>query len=171
MVVLVLLAIPSAATAQASADSQERADGIAIGVVLTPALEGSGPWLMPGVRVSIPLGSRTGLDVEGGRIFGGVNAYGAIRTFGAVQVRRQRGEPRAQAAERYWKFGLHYFPEDDFTPEGGPAGRVHHTAALLGLGWSHLVTSASRLDAEIGFSGGDGIMCFATVALKWRVRR
>src|SRR4051794_10330166 len=83
-------------------------EGVAIGAVITPALEGGGPWFMPAVRVSAPLGSKVGVDVSAGRISGGTNRFAEIRSFYAAQTRILRAARTSDVERRYWFVGPLY---------------------------------------------------------------
>src|SRR5688572_29387810 len=94
------------ARAQSVAPSDRPARDVpAIGVSATPALEGGGPWFMPGLRVSIPCGPTHGFDLEAGRIFGGTNQFAIIRPFFAGQLRFTRNPSQGHVPAKYWLAG------------------------------------------------------------------
>ena len=127
-------------------------EGLVVGVMATPALEGGGPWFMPAVRVSAPLGPRMGVDFDVGRIFGGTD----IRSFQAVQLRLLPARRRGPESS-YWIVGLMRLN----------ATRSRYTSGTLGRGWSHTYRTGLRLTNEVGFSGGDGYLCFVTAGVQW----
>ena len=129
---ILLISFTANGSAQDLVVAPEVRDGLAIGTVLTPAVNGSDPWLLAGLRVSIPIGSRTAIDLDGGRIFGGVSSYGAFGEYAGIQFRRLRAERTAAGDSTYLIFGVHYLPEEDIDRFGRPAGRKHHVLAVLG---------------------------------------
>ena len=66
----VLLMTASAHAQDEPSDSAGPREGISIGAVAIPALEGGGPWFMPAIRLSAPLGAKVGVDIDAGRVFG-----------------------------------------------------------------------------------------------------
>ena len=150
----------------ASVDAQPQAEASAprerpaFGGLATPALEGSGPWFLTGVRRSLPIGARHVLDVDGGRIFGGASAYGSFRRFAAAQLRFYRGVQES-GTRRYWIGGLQYLPEIE-----SDGNRKRHSALVIGHGWSQAFGGA-RVLQEIGFSGGDGFLFYVTTGVQW----
>lgn len=141
---------------------------LAIGAVITPALEGGGPWFMPAIRLSAPLGSKLAIDVDAGRIFGGVNKYAEIQRFYGAQIRFLRSELRSDSTRGYWLVGPLYLP---FTKLDGKGNFVRHTSTTfltVGHGWDQLFPSGSRLNGEIGLSGGDGFIFYARAGVQWR---
>ena len=89
--VVSVVAVASSASAQSpgqpSPTDPPVRDGIVIGVTVTPALDGfSDLWLMPAGRLSVPLGTRAGLDLEAGRIIGATLEYPASSELSKTQV-------------------------------------------------------------------------------------
>jgi hypothetical protein len=142
------------------------AEGPAIGLTATPALEGGGPWFMPGVRLSLPLGGRHAIDLEGGRILGATGEFARIRTYYASQVRFMR-PPSREGRGRYWLAGLRYidrarlFPTRDLEAVEDP-----DVALTVGYGWNQR-RRRLRTVQEVGFSGGEGFLVYATLGLQW----
>lgn len=141
-------------------------DGVAFGGVFAPALEGSGPWLMPSIRLSVPLGARHGIDVDSGAIVGGVNKYSEIRSFLAFQIRFLKEPLDAQGRTRYWLIGPMYMPDVQVDRERRVVSRKGHTALTIGHGWAQRFRSGARVTGEIGFSGGDGFLVFAGLGVQ-----
>src|SRR4249920_720449 len=110
-------------------------EGLAIGVLAIPALEGGGPWFMPAVRFSVPLGSKAGVDLDAGRVFGASNKYSEIRSFYAAQIRVRRAPRAGEDSARYWLAGLQYF---NITKLDGRGTVIRHKpsgALSAGHGW------------------------------------
>jgi len=161
------IVIGSCAPAYAQADSPAPSaaapsEGIAFGALLTPALEGGGPWFMSGLRLSLPLGARHVLDVDAGRIDGGESSYGSFRRFASAQVRFYRGPRESESPRRYWIGGLQYLPETE-----SDGRRKHHNALVIGHGWSQAFRNGARVLGEVGFSVGDGFLIYVTTAVQW----
>jgi hypothetical protein len=93
---LVLPAHAAAQPADGAPDDAPSHDKFALGVTVTPAITGSGPWLIPALRVTTPLAGRFGLDVESGAIF----EPGRIDTYLGAQLRIAR-KPAAERAAMY----------------------------------------------------------------------
>jgi hypothetical protein len=140
---------------------------ISLGALATPALEGAGPWFMPAVRLSLPLGSRHGVDLDGGRIYGGSNKYADIRTFYAAQIRFLRGARLADGSARYWLAGLKYLAITKLDGAGSVVKKKADVPATFGHGWSQVFRNGARVANEIGFSGGNGFMFYASVGVQW----
>lgn len=167
-VLVLVAALAGAAPAFAQTETSAPQDaalreGLAVGGLIAPALEGGGPWLMPAIRLSVPLGSRHGFDVETGRVFGGSDPrWGSIRRYSSVQLRFQRQRPEGSEVARYWLAGLQHLPETE-----ADGRRKNHTALVIGHGWSQAYRSGARLLSEIGFAGGDGFMFFVNAGVQW----
>lgn len=142
-------------------------EGITIGGIAVPAWEGGGPWFMPGVRLSAPLGARVGVDFDAGRVYGASSKYADIRRFYAGQLRFIRRTTSADNVSRYWLGGLTYFKTTKLDGQGGVVNHQPHTALSIGHGWSQAWANGTRVVNEIGFSGGDGFMVYATVGVQW----
>jgi hypothetical protein len=170
LILLAALALQSArAEAQTAVDPApaQLRESVAFGVTATPALEGGGPWFLPAVRLSASLGARVGVDVDAGRIYGGVNKYSEIRRFQAVQL-RILGEPRPMdMTARYWAAGLMYFRIAKFDGKGTFVGNKPHVGLTIGRGWSQVFSNGTRVVNEIGFMGGEGFMFYATAGVQW----
>jgi hypothetical protein len=164
LAVLALVALAASATRAAAqsettspASPRERAS---VALAASVALEGSGPWLVPGVRVAVPLGGRVAVDVEAARVFGGRSEYGSITSLVAVNVRFLRRAREADGAGRYWLAGARYYPIT-----GSHASFSSDVAATFGHGWDQVFASGRRLGAEVGFSGGRGYLVFLTIVV------
>ena len=156
------------AIAQTAAPSDRPArDGLAIGVIATPALEGGGPWVMPGVRVSMPCGPTHGFDFEAGRIFGGTSQFAVIRAFVAGQLRFTRNQSEDHATTKYWLAGLKYFNRRKLDGHGTGLEDDPDMALLLGHGWKQSFHNGVRAIAELGFGGGEGLMVYLSLGVQW----
>ncbi len=162
IVAAAILGLFAPCQAQESSPSSGVRDRIAVGGLVTPALEGSGPWFMPGLRVSVPLGSRHGLDVDLGRVFGGTNKYGSIRRYHSAQVRFDRETTATSVVRSYWLAGIQHLPERE--PDGR---RKHHAAMTIGRGWRQWFSNGMRVTGEAAFSGGDGLMVYVAIGVLW----
>mgnify|MGYP006274997255 CR=1 FL=1 len=164
-----LLCAPVSASAQAPASP---ADPMSIGGMVGPGL-GNRPWLLPGARVSVPLSSRLGLDIDAGAVIGsdteggvqhGVQMYTRYRWFAGAQVRVM--QPRsASGASRYFLLGPVLFrdaPRPAETREDLPAVRV-------GYGWDWLKRRGQRIALEVGVAGSEGPVVYATAVIQFRV--
>jgi hypothetical protein len=173
--VLILVLLPSAqAAAMQSEESTPRPpqrDGFAIGVLATPALEGGGPWFMPAVRVSAPLGTRHAVDVDGGAIYLATNRFAEIKSFVAAQLRFARAPRDTSTTARYWLAGLRYVPIKKSTGDAGAYHRTEDLAVLVGHGWKETFANGTRVLSEIGFAGGSGFMAYITIGLQFGARR
>ena len=165
VVVFVALGLPGAARAQAAAEPvQPVRERISVGLATNAALEGSGPWFAPGIRLGVPLTSRVSVDIESSAVFGGrlEPPYGSITSFLAVNARRLRNDRASDGTARYWMFGLRY------TPIKWPPDKVepHDDLAItFGHGWDQIFPSRWRVGGEVGFSGGNGFLLFATIVI------
>jgi hypothetical protein len=168
---LVTLALSGAAYAQ---DGTARPPGafqrgeLAIGAVITPALEGGGPWFMPAIRLSAPLGAKHAIDLDAGRIYGGNSKYGEIERFYGAQIRFLRSELRSEAARGYWLAGALSLPITKLDGKGNFVGRKSTTLMTVGRGWDQLILSGSRLTGETGVSLGDGLIFYVRAGVQWR---
>ena len=117
---------------------------------------------MSGLRLSLPLGVKHVLDIDGGRIDGGASPYGSFHRFASAQVRFYRGPREAGRARRYWIGGLQYLPEIE-----SDGRRKPHNALVIGHGWSEAYRNGARVLSEVGFSGGDGYLFYVTAAVQW----
>ena len=142
-------------------------EGISLGAVVTPAWEGGGPWFMPAVRLSAPLGARVGVDIDAGRVFGASSKYADIRSFYAGQIRYIRKSRTPDDIARYWLTGLTYLNSTKLDGQGATVHHKPHTALSIGHGWSYLSDNGTRAVNEIGFSGGDGFMVFVSLGVQW----
>jgi len=136
--------------------------------VLSPALEGGGPWLMTGLRISTPLGSRAGLDVESGAIFGGKTVFSSITSFNALQLRLMRTRRADDGRARAWLVGLFHVPVH---PSRSAARRRDEVMLTIGRAWDQVYRNGARLSGEVGFRGGVGYMVYATVSVQAGTRR
>ena len=141
---------------------------LAIGAVITPALEGAGPWFMPAIRLSAPLGSTLAIDLDAGRIYGGINKYAEIERFYAAQIRFVREPLRSDTTRGYWLVGPLYLPITKLDGKGNFVRRKASTFLTVGRGWDQLFQNGSRFTGELGFSGGEGFIFYARAGLQWR---
>ncbi len=167
----VLAALITTASARAQDESPDVAviprERISLGAVAIPALEGGGPWFMPAARVSAPLGARVGVDLDAGLVFGASSRYADIRSFYAGQVRYIRTSRRTDDVARYWLAGLTYLNSTKLDGHGGVRNHKPHMALSIGHGWSHSSANGTRAFNEVGFSGGDGFMLYASLGIQW----
>ena len=170
---LLLLLLPIQATAMQAEETSPSApqrDGFAFGLLATPALEGGGPWFMPAIRVSAPLGARHALDFDGGAIFLATNQVAEIRSFLAAQLRFARPRTETSTTARYWLAGLRYVP---ITKPVGDTGRYRRTedlSLLFGHGWKEAYANGARILGEVGFAGGSGFMAYVTIGVQFGAR-
>ena len=139
----------------------------AFGVFATPALEGGGPWFLPAIRLSAPLGPRFGIDVDAGRVFGASSKFSEMRSYYAGQIRFVRSSGKVDGESRYWLAGLMYLRNAKLDGVGGVRNHTSHTALSLGHGWAQGFQNGARLVNEVGFSGGDGFMVYANLGVQW----
>ena len=165
LAVLLVVGRPATGAAQVAAEpgpsSPER---ISVGLATNIAVEGSGPWFAPGIRVGVPVTRRLSLDLESSAVFGGKleAPYGSITSFLALNARRLRAERASDGIARYWLFGLRYTPIQ-WPPD---KAQPHDDLALtFGHGWDQVLRSRWRVGAEIGVSGGAGFLLFATLVI------
>jgi hypothetical protein len=166
----VLVAVCLAAGEARAQSSSELRDGVAAGVTVGAGLEGAGPWLLTGARLSSSLGSRVALDVDAKHITGGSNRFSRIRRAYAGQLRL--GRPReATGVSRHWIVGLQWFDVTTFDGAGRPFGHGYSSALMVGRGWDQIFASGLRVAEELTFSGGDGFLISASVTMQFRLRR
>lgn len=165
-----LLPASTAAAMQADESSPRPAqrDGFAFGVLATPALEGGGPWFMPAIRLSAPLGAKRALDIDSGAIFGATNEYAEIRSFLAAQLRFAR--PRTGTTARYWLAGLRYIPLTKPNQDNDGYHRTEDVALLIGHGWKETFANGTRVLSEVAFAGGGGFMVYLTIGVQFGSR-
>jgi hypothetical protein len=165
LVVLVLVGGSSAAAAQGAAEpAQPSRERISVSLATNVALEGSGPWFAPGLRLGVPLTRRLSVDLESSAVFGGKleAPYGSITSFFALNARRLREDRAPDGTARYWLFGLRYTPIK-WPPE---KTQPHDDLAVtFGHGWDQIFPSRWRVGGEIGLSGGNGFLLFATLVI------
>ena len=142
-------------------------ESFAVGLLATPALEGGGPWFMPTVRISAPLGAKHSVDLDAGRIFGGSNDYAEMRTFVAGQIRFPRKSREGRADARYWLVGLKYLRMKKLDGQGAFLSHNPDTALTVGHGWKQTFRNGLRAVNELGFSGGRGFMVYASIGVQW----
>jgi hypothetical protein len=167
---VVALALPCSTVAMAADDppfSGAAREGVAVGAVASPALEGGGFWFMPAVRASVPLGAKYGLDLEAGRILGASHRYATVRSFLAGQLRFRR-EPAEDLVDRYWLVGLRHLRMTKLDGHGSVLRYDPDTALSIGHGWRHTFGNGARALTEVGFSGGEGYMAYVTFGVQWR---
>ena len=179
LLILLMLGFTRSAAAQPTADpaASTPKDSIAIGIQITPMLDGFvDPWLKAGVRFSVPLGARLGIDVEAGRILGGKtdlpdssdHAVVQIRSFYSSQMRFVRGTRQADGSGRYFLAGLQLLTVEKFDHDGVRVVDELSSALLLGFGVDQLFANRTRLVTELGISGGDAISPYMTICVQWR---
>lgn len=167
LVVLALFDSSSAAARSGPSSETRGRERLAIGVLATPALEGGGPWFLPAIRISAPIGAKHDVDLEAGRIFGGSSSYAEIRTFLAGQVRIARQSRGAGATARYWLAGFRYLGMRKLDGQGAFVRSDPDTALTIGHGWKQTLQNGLRAVNEVGFSAGRGFMAYATVGVQW----
>lgn len=141
-------------------------ESFAAGVLATPALEGGGLWFMPAVRFTAPLGSKHGLDLDVGRIFGGSTKYAEIEAFAAAQFRFVRTPNSASPTVRYWLAGLRYTDRKKPDAQGDFLRRKPDISLVIGHGWKQALPNGLSVLTELGFAGGEGIMVYLTIGLQ-----
>ena len=162
-----VVCVVAPASAQELSPPRER---FSVGLAMTPALEGGGPWFMAAARVSGPLSRRIGFDLDAGPLYGGSNEFVTIRSHYVARLRFARGRRSAEGNGRYWTAGVQYFPATK-TDRAGTPGSRHYTALAVGLGWDYATRNRVRAVNEVGFSGGDGFMVYGSVGIGWSFRR
>jgi hypothetical protein len=176
---LVLIGCADRAAAQPPVDpaAGPPRDGIAVGLQITPALDGFVyPWLMSSVRVSVPLPGRLGIDVEAGRIAGGTtelpssspHAVIQVRSFYSSQLRFNRGTRKLDGSGRYFLIGLQFLTVEKFDHDGLRVVDELASNLLLGLGFDQFFTNRTRLSAELGLAAGDGFVPYLAIGVQWR---
>jgi hypothetical protein len=171
LVALAASACPTVAAAAGPWPDTTARERFAAGVLVTPALEGGGPWFMPAIRISAALGSKHGLDIEAGRIFGGSTKYAEIKTFAAAQLRFIRNPGHAAPTVRYWLAGLRYTDRKKHDAEGTFLRHDPDISLLIGHGWKQSFGNGACVLTELGFAGGEGIMVYATIGFQWGLPR
>lgn len=163
---LVVFAIVLALTAAARAQDVPAPprEGVSIGVATNVALEGSGPWFAPGIRIGLPLAARASVDLESSAVFGGrlPSPHGSITSFLALNARWLIDQRKPDGTARYWITGLRYSPIK-WPPEKGDAAYDDDLAFTIGYGWDQVLRSRTRVGTEMGFSGGRGFLFFFTL--------
>jgi hypothetical protein len=170
--IMTLLALAASAHSAVAVPNEPRTDTIApenfgAGVLATPALEGGGPWFLSAVRLSAPLGSTHGLDIEAGRIFGGSTKYAEIDRFAAAQFRFVRNVAPGAPTVRYWLAGLRYTNRKKPDAQGSFLRRDPDVSLLIGHGWKQTLGGGACVLTELGFAGGGGIMAYLTIGVQW----
>jgi hypothetical protein len=166
LILILLLPAPAAAMqAEEPPPRPPQRDGFAFGILATPALEGGGPWFMPAIRVSAPLGARHALDFDSGAIFLATNEFAGIKSFLAAQLRFARAPAGTSTTARYWLAGLRYVPITKLTADGGHR-RTEDLALMIGHGWKETFANGTRVLSEIGFAGGSGVMAYVTIGVQ-----
>lgn len=145
-------------------------EGFAFGISLSPALEGSGPWFLPGYRLTAPLGAKAALDLDAGIILGGSGMYTGIHGFYASKVRFARKPRRPAGSTSYWLTGLTFLQGTKIDSAGNPIGNRTYNALTIGHGWNEVFRNGGRITGEVGFSGGEGYMLHATLAVQFGER-
>jgi hypothetical protein len=169
IIILVLLEGASLAATDRPPSEAPQRESFAVGLLATPALEGGGPWFMPTVRISAPLGAKHSVDLDAGRIFGGSNDYAEIRTFVAGQIRFARKSREARADARYWLVGLKYLSMKQLDGQGTFLRHNPDTALTVGHGWKQTFRNGLRAVNELGFSGGRGFIVYASIGVQWGI--
>jgi hypothetical protein len=179
---LLMLGLAEEVSAQSAVDfaASPLLDGPAIGIQITPALDGfTNAWLMSSLRFSTPLGSRLGFDVEAGRVFGGTTELPAssavalikVRSFYSTQLRFMRGTRGADGTGAYFLAGLQLLAVEKFDHDGMLVADELTSQALLGFGFDQLFGNRTRVSAEVGLSGGDGLIPYLAIGIQWRMFR
>jgi hypothetical protein len=144
----VLIALLASTASQGPSENAPR-ERVAIGVTAPIVL--LMPATLPAVRVSIPLGTQFGLDIDlGASVFWGDSSIGQVPD-GAVfsgQLRWMRKGRQPDGNGRYWLAGpLHARGRDI-----GPDGEIRKDRAIrnvqIGYGWDR-VRARTRYGAEI----------------------
>lgn len=169
LLLIFVLGVPTEASAQ-DVPAQSR-DYISIGASATPALEGGGLWFMPGLRVTGRFSERVGLDIDASRVVGSSNAYSEITQLYQARLMFFRTPSKSVGIDRYWFVGPEYMRGTKRDGHGNAIRSESHTAGAVGLGLSQSFRNRSRVATEIGFSGGDGFMLFASVIVQYGTRR
>jgi hypothetical protein len=166
VVLLLTLLLPLHAAASLPDDPPTTPDGFALGVTATPAITGSGAWLMPALRLTTPLGGPLGLDVESGAIF----EAGNIQSYLAAQLRIAHTTANARAPSTYWLAGVRSIPRTTAPPGTDLYRQRWDTSVMIGYGWKQRFPSGARALMEIGAAGGDVFMAFATIGVQFGAR-
>ena len=165
-----VLAVATVCAVTPAAGQEPQRERFSVGVVATPALEGGGAWFIPAIRLSGPVRGRIGFDVDGGRVVGGTNALVTITSQYLGRVRFMRGTRSETGNGSYWAVGIQYFPATKVEPNGNRRRR-HYTALAVGRGWDYVSPRGFLAINEIGFSGGEGYLVYASIGVGWTPRR
>jgi len=173
VLVLVVMLVDAAPTHAQNVAPRAQAprERATLAIATNGALEGSGPWFAPGLRVGVPLGARTGLDLESSAVFGGrlPSPHGSINSFFALNVRRLRAARASDGTSRYLMYGLRYTPIE--WPPERQGNRYNDLAFTFGHGWDQVFSNGGRFGGEVGFSGGRGFLFFATFVAAFPLHR
>lgn len=151
-------------TAPSQAQTAERLpprEHITAGVVGAAVLE---PWFVPAVRVSLPLGQRYSLDLEGGRVHGS-NKYSRPGAAFGGQLRFMR-ERKPDGFGRYWLLGAMHVRHESLR-DGVVNDRDPLKVLRAGYGWDQVFRNGLRVSFEIGGQGGNLPLPFASLAVQW----
>jgi hypothetical protein len=177
LVLLLAVVIPAEVTAQtptSSASSGAPRDRLAVGVALTPVPIGALEFY-PTARLTVPLGSRIGLDVDVGRTFPATRAYYASQAFVGAGVRFMRSHRAAGGSSRYWSLGPACLLGKSLDGHGQVTDQHSVISAFkLGYGADQIFGNGIRAAAEIGVIGGGGRAptgVYATLVVQWQPRR
>ncbi len=164
----------SAQTPSASALGGPPPDGLAVGIALTPVPIGAHEFY-PAARLTVPLASRIGLDLDVGRTLPATGAHYSNRAFYGVGVRLLASRRTDLGSSRYWSAGPVYFVGRVL--DGRGLVTDPHTvisAFKLGYGDDQIFRNGIRAATEIGVIGGDGRSptgVYVTLAVQWQLRR
>jgi hypothetical protein len=128
------------------------------------------PVAVPSIRLSMPIGTRLGIDLDmGASAFWGDRAVGQVPRGLAItgQVRWLRNGRKPDGGGRYWLLSLLRLRGNDFEPDRLSSDRSAVENVQVGYGWDR-VRNRVRFGAElsVGVAGRDG-EGLARVFLVW----
>ena len=173
VLVVAMLVSPAISDAQNLTPGPARAapprEHFGVGVATTGVV-GALPWAIVSARISIPIGTRFGLDVALGQVVGTKRLNeGQVPTGGAgeLHLRWLHKGRRPGGTSGYFFGGPRVVAAKNIDQQGHVTDRQPIRLFDLGYGVDRLMKSGWRAGVELGAGGGGGSLLFVSVFAVW----
>lgn len=170
LTIALLLGLATGAAAQTRPVEQVD-EGFGFGLFVRPALDAGDPWLINGLRVSLPASPRISIDVESAMVLGGSNEFARVHGLFGAQLRLLRASGAGARQAHYWIAGVQVLPGDKLNPDGSVREQRLYANAVGGIGGRQLYGRAMRVLTEASLSVGNGFIASVTAGVQWGPHR
>ena len=167
IIVMVVLLVPGILHAQNTTSSPR--ERLGVGAVGSAVL-GAFPWSIVSGRISIPMGTRFGVDVDAGKALNTKRlSRGQVPTGGAVglHLRWLHGRRRPSGWSGYFFGGPRVVAGENITQDGQVIDHDPIKVFDLGYGFDRLMQNGWRAGVELGGGGGEGPLLFVSGFVLW----